>query len=70
MKQKVFRLQLHVADDLVEKFFNAKANAEQDVVTLGRRVSQGHSRLIRGQCAVCGNKKKPDGTRKDTKMHN
>ena len=34
MKQKVFRLQL--ADDLVEEFFNAKANAEQDVVTLGR----------------------------------
>ena len=35
MKQKVFRLQLHVADDLVEEFFNAKANAEQDVVTPG-----------------------------------
>ena len=43
MKQKVFRLQ--VADDLVEEFVNAKANADQDVVTPGRRVSQGHSRL-------------------------
>ena len=78
MKQKAFRLQL--ADDLVVDAINAKAHPDQDVITPGRRPSAGQLRLkvkhfattatTRGRCAVCRNKKKPSGKRRDTKITN
>jgi len=78
MKHKAFRLQL--ADKLVEEYIDANAHPDRDVVISGHRVSLGQSRLkgkhfatsssVRGRCAVCGNKKNPDGTRRDRKTCN
>ena len=78
MKQKAFRLKL--ADALVEEHVNARADPDCDVITRGRRVSSGQARLkgkhfatrhtVRGRCAVCGNKKKSNGVRRDTKTNN
>ena len=78
MSQKKFRLEL--ADALVEDFVNEKANAESPITSPGRK-SKHHDRRLhgkhfatlmkkKGRCAVCGNKKKPNGQRKDTKVRN
>ena len=78
LTQKQFRLV--VADAFVEDYMNAKADHNADIVTPGHTSASPVERLRgkhfaissskRGRCVVCGNKKKPNGCRKDTKTNN
>ena len=74
MTQKMFRLKL--ADSLVANWINEKA---MEICSPGRRSVYPSKRLQgkhfattvtkRGRCKVCGNKKKSNGKRKDTKTN-
>ena len=74
MSHNVFRLQL--ADSLVTDWMNAKSLI---VVSLGRRPLRSDNRLQgkhlatsstkRSRCMVCGNKKQPNGKRRDKKTN-